>query len=600
MKRTAVPIEDYAVIGDTHTAALVSRSGAIDWLCLPRFDAGACFAALLGDERNGTWRIAPAAQPISVERSYRGETLILETEFITESGRVRLIDFMPPHESEPNVIRIVEGVAGEVEMSMQLIVRFDYGWVVPWVQRVDGRLHMVGGPDALVLDCEVATEGRDLTTVADFTVKPGERMVFVLTWNPSTEPVPPPVDAEAALLDTEAWWQEWVGHCTYHGPWRDAVVRSLITLKALTYSPSGGIVAAATTSLPEHIGGVRNWDYRYSWLRDATFTLYALLASGYRDEAIAWRDWLLRAVAGDPSQLQIMYGIGGERRLPELTLDWLPGYESSAPVRVGNAAVEQLQLDVYGEVMDVLFQARKMGVPPDLFSWSLQRHLLEFLAGNWQEPDEGLWEVRGERQHFTHSKIMAWVAFDRAVKSVERFGVDGEVDEWRRLRAEIHADVCERGFDHERGTFTQSYGSKNTDAALLMIPLVGFLPAEDPRVAGTVRAIEEDLLVDGLVLRYRTEETADGLPPGEGIFMLCTFWLADNYELLGRHEEARALFERLLSLQNDVGLLAEQYDPAAQRMLGNFPQAFSHVGLVNTALNLSPDEPSPARERERS
>jgi len=592
-------IEDYAMIGDTYTAALVGRNGSIDWLCLPRFDAPACFAALLGDERNGRWRIAPAAEA-RIERAYRNDTMILETKFTTDTGSVRLIDFMPPHEPQPNVVRIVEGIAGEVEMTMQLIIRFDYGWIVPWVRRRQGRLQAVGGPDALVLDTPVELKGEDLTTSATFRVRQGERIPFVLTWYASSAEEPPSLDFEDALASTEHWWRQWVARCTYHGPWREAVVRSLITLKALTYSPSGGIVAAATTSLPEHIGGVRNWDYRFSWLRDATFTLYALLASGYTDEAMAWRNWLLRAVAGDPSQLQIMYGISGERRLPELTLDWLPGYEGSLPVRIGNGAVEQLQLDVYGEVMDVLFQAQRFGVPSDPYSWSLQRRMLDFLADNWQQPDEGLWEVRGERQNFTHSKIMAWVAFDRATKGAERFGLEGDVDKWRTIRDLIHTEVCERGFDHERSTFTQSYESKNTDAALLMIPLVGFLPPEDPRVLGTVRAIEQDLMVDGLVLRYRSAETADGLPAGEGVFMLCSFWLADNYELQGRYEEARALFERLLSLRNDVGLLSEQYDPLATRMLGNFPQAFSHVGLVNTALNLSPDHMAPARARELS
>ena len=593
-------IEDYAIVGDTYTAALVARDGSIDWLCLPRFDSAACFAALLGDERNGRWQIAPVAPITGTARRYRKDTLILETDFATESGQVRIVDFMPPHEPRPNIIRIIEGVEGEVEMSMQLIIRFDYGWIVPWVRRIDGRLHAVGGPDALVLDSPVPTHGEKFTTVARFTVRAGERIPFVLTWYPSAEPAPTHDDADEALQKTEEWWRAWVAQCTYRGPWREPVVRSLITLKALTYSPSGGIVAAVTTSLPEHVGGVRNWDYRYSWLRDATFTLYALMSNGFTDEAVAWRNWLLRAVAGDASQLQIMYGISGERRLPEMILEWLPGYENSAPVRIGNAAVEQLQLDVYGEVMDALFQAKRLGVQADPLSWSLQRELLRFLSAHWQEPDEGLWEVRGPRQHFTHSKVMAWVAFDRAVKSAERFGLEGATDEWRTLRDRIHKEVCERGFDHERFTFTQAYGSKNVDAALLMIPLVGFLPPDDPRVVGTVKAIEEELVVDEFVLRYRTDETDDGLPAGEGVFLLCTFWLADNYELQGRHDEACALFERLLSLRNDVGLLSEQYDPAAGRMLGNFPQAFSHVGLVNTALNLTVDRLGPARNREHS
>jgi GH15 family glucan-1,4-alpha-glucosidase len=593
-------IEDYAIVGDTYTAALVARDGSIDWVCFPRFDSAACFAALLGDENNGRWQIAPASGIEQTERRYRSDTLILETDFTTKSGRVRVTDFMPPHEPLPNIIRIVEGLEGEVEMSMQLIIRFDYGWIVPWVRRMDGRLHAVGGPDALVLDSPIATHGEGFTTVANFTVRAGQRIPFVLTWYPSADAAPTHCDADSALQKTEEWWRAWVTKCTYDGPWREAVVRSLITLKALTYSPSGGIVAAVTTSLPEHIGGVRNWDYRYSWLRDATFTLYALMTNGFTEEAIAWRDWLLRAVAGDASQLQIMYGISGERRLPEMILDWLPGYENSAPVRVGNAAVEQLQLDVYGEVMDALYQAKRLGVPADPLSWSLQRELLRFLVTHWREPDEGIWEVRGERQNFTHSKVMAWVAFDRAVKTAESFGLDGEIDEWRAIRDDIHAEVCERGFDQNRFAFTQSYESKHMDAALLMIPLVGFLPPNDPRVVGTVKAIEEELLEQGLLRRYRTEKTRDGLPEGEGIFLLCTFWLVDNYELQGRHDEACALLEHLISLRNDVGLLSEQYDPAAGRMLGNFPQAFSHVGLINSTLNITLNHRGPAHKREHS
>lgn len=593
-------IEDYAIIGDTFTTGLVGRNGSIDWLCLPRFDAGACFAALLGTADNGHWQIQPHEDDVKVTRQYRDDTLILETEFETSSGRVRLIDFMPPHEAEPNVVRIVEGLHGEVVMDMRLVIRFDYGWIVPWVRKIEGRLHAVGGPDALVLDTPVETHGEALTTRAQFTVRKGERIPFVLCWHSSIHKAPAPIDVEDALRKTEAYWEDWIAHCKYNGEWRHAVRRSLVTLKALTYSPSGGIVAAATTSLPESIGGVRNWDYRYSWLRDATFTLYALLVGGFREEAVAWRDWLLRAVAGDPSQLQIMYGINGERRLDETELPWLCGYENSTPVRVGNAAVNQLQLDVYGEVMDAMFQAARMGVDSNEFASRLQCKLLDFLESNWDQPDEGLWEVRGGRQHFTHSKVMAWVAFDRAVKSTQQFGLRGEVEKWKRARDAIHAEVCARGFDSERGTFTQTYDSKHTDAALLMIPLVGFLPAHDERVVGTVRAIEKDLLVDDFVLRYRSEHTKDGLPPGEGVFMLCTFWLADNYALQGRQRDARALFEKLLSLRNDVGLLAEQYDPHGKRLLGNFPQAFSHVGLINTAFNLSADHVAPAREREKS
>ncbi len=595
----ALRIEDYALIGDTCTVALVGNDGSIDWMCLPRIDSAACFANLLGQPKHGHWRIAPRDPSALSRRRYRGNTLVLETEFETDTGRVRIIDFMPPHEPVPNVIRIVEGLSGAVSMAMELIVRFDYGWVVPWVRRIDGRLHAVGGPDALVLDAAIETHGENLTTVCDFDVRAGDRVPFVLGWHPSHVTAPPPLDAEVALDAAEAWWNQWAEQCSYVGPWRDAVLRSLITLKALTYSPTGGIVAAATTSLPEWLGGVRNWDYRYCWLRDATFTLYALLLGGFQAEAIEWRNWLLRAVAGDPSQLQIMYGVAGERRLPELTLDWLPGYANSAPVRTGNGAVKQVQLDVYGEVMDVLYHARRLGVEPDMFSWSVQRRMLEFLESSWREPDEGLWEVRGPRQQFTHSKIMAWVAFDRAVKSAHNLGLEGPVARWESCRSAIHEEVCARGYDAARGTFTQSYGSRNVDAALLMLPLVGFLPAEDPRVLGTVKAIEEDLAVDGFLLRYRTDETHDGLPEGEGAFLLCSFWLADNYALLGRETEAIDLFERLLSLRNDVGLLSEEFDPRAGRMLGNFPQAFSHVGLVNTAFNLTPDHVAPAKEREK-
>jgi GH15 family glucan-1,4-alpha-glucosidase len=484
-------------------------------------------------------------------------------------------------------------------MRMELVMRFDYGWIVPWVRRSDGMLRAVAGPDALALRTPVGVRGRDLTSVADFMVDAGEKIPFVLSWFPSHEEPPPPIDAARTIADAERWWCAWSARCTHRGPWRDAVVTSLVTLKALTHEPTGGIVAAATTSLPEAIGGVRNWDYRFCWLRDATFTLYALMLGGHREEACAWRDWLLRAVAGAPSQLQILYGVSGERRLPETTLEWLPGHARSAPVRIGNRAVHQLQLDVYGEVSDVLYQARKVGIEEDPIAWSLQRQMLDFLEGAWDRPDEGIWEVRGPRQHFTHSKLMSWVAFDRAVKCVERFGLDGDVDRWRRLRNAIHADVCERGFERERQAFTQSYGSPNLDASLLMMALVGFLPPADPRVVGTVSAIERELVEDGLVLRYRTEETEDGLPPGEGAFLACSFWLADNYALQGRIPEARSLFERLLALRNDVGLLAEQYDPRARRMLGNFPQAFSHVGLVNTAYNLTPHEVAPAAERRK-
>jgi GH15 family glucan-1,4-alpha-glucosidase len=593
-----LPVEDYALIGDTRTAALVGKDGSIDWLCLPRFDSASCFAALLGAPRHGRWLIAPAATVLSVTRRYRPGTLVLETEFTTAAGVVRIVDCMPPDEAIPNVLRLVEGLSGEVPMRMELVIRFDYGSVVPWVRKVeDGTLVAVAGPDALALHTPAHVHGEDLTSVAEFDVKAGQQVPFLLSWFPSHESPPADIDVSGLIEVSERWWRKWSDHCTYQGEWREPVQTSLIALKALTYEPTGGIVAAATTSLPEAIGGVRNWDYRYCWLRDATFTLYALMLGGYVEEAAAWRDWLLRAVAGSPSQLQIMYGVSGERRLDEHTLDWLPGYEGSTPVRIGNRAVRQRQLDVYGEVNDALYQARKSGIDPDPFAWSVQRELLEFLSEAWQQPDEGIWEVRGPRQHFTHSKMMAWVAFDRAVKSIERFHLDGPVDRWRQIRDAIHAEVCAKGFDRRRGAFTQAYGSSSLDASLLMMPLVGFLPPTDARVMGTVRAIERDLVEDGFVLRYRTHETDDGLPPGEGVFLACSFWLADNYAMMGRTQEARALFERLLALRNDVGLLAEEYDPASRRLLGNFPQAFSHVGLVNTAYNLTPRQPAPAARR---
>ena len=589
-------IEDYAVIADTHTAALVSRDGSIDWLCLPRFDSGACFAALLGDERNGHWRIAPAGGVRRVRRRYRGDTLILETEFETGDGAVRLVDFMAPRIADPDVVRVVEGVRGRVPMRMELRIRFDYGRLTPWVRRVGRALLAISGPEALVLRTEVPHHGEDRATVADFEVAEGDRLPFALTWNLSHQELPDAIDPLAALRKTESYWREWASRCTYRGEWRDAVMRSLLTLKALTYEPSGGVVAAVTTSLPEAIGGVRNWDYRFCWLRDATMTLTSLMAAGYEQEAKDWREWLLRSMAGDPPALQIMYGPGGEARLPELELPWLPGYETSSPVRTGNAAVEQFQLDVYGEVMDALHKARRLSIDPHPSSWALQRALLEFLEGHWQEPDEGIWEVRGPRRHFTHSKVLAWVAMDRAVKGVEQFGMDGPVERWRRLRAEIHQEVCRRAYDADRGTFTQAYGSRELDASLLLIPLVGFLPPSDPRVRGTVEAIERELCEDGFVLRYPTGEQAepvDGLPGREGAFLACTFWLADNYALTGRLADARAMFERLLGLCNDVGLLAEEYDPASRRQLGNFPQAFSHVPLINTAMHLSQAGPDP-------
>jgi GH15 family glucan-1,4-alpha-glucosidase len=594
-------IEDYALIGDTQSVALIGRDGSCDWLCLPRFDSPACFAALLGTPSHGRWLLAPRAASIgNTRRRYRQGTLILETTFETPDGRVRVIDCMPPRSTTPDMVRLVEGLDGEVPMQMELIMRCDYGAVVPWVRRLpDGRLGAIAGPDALLLDAGVETRGEGLATVAEFSVRPGQRVPFVLSWHPSHEAAPPAINAVEAIAETEAWWLEWSGHCRYRGPFRDAVLSSLVTLKALTYAPTGGIVAAATTSLPEHPGGVRNWDYRYCWLRDATYTLYSLNLAGYRAEAEAWRDWLLRAVAGDPAKLQIMYGIGGERRLREYELEWLPGYEGSRPVRVGNSAAPQLQLDVYGEVMDTLHQTRRAGLPPNQYASSLQVAMLDFLEGAWRQPDEGLWEVRGPRQHFTHSKVMAWVAFDRAVKQGRLLGADVPVERWRSLRDAIHHDVCARGYNAEKGAFTQAYGSDLLDASLLLIPQVGFLPALDARVVGTVRAIERELVHDGLVRRYLTRGQ-DGLPPGEGAFIACSFWLADCYSLMQREADARHLYEQLLALRNDVGLLAEEYDPVQRRQLGNFPQAFSHVGIINTAFNLTPSETAPVRDRNQS
>jgi GH15 family glucan-1,4-alpha-glucosidase len=594
------PIEDYALIGDTHTAGLVSRQGSIDWLCLPRFDSPACFAALLGDEGNGRWLLAPAGPVREVRRRYQGDTLVLETEHYTDDGVVRVVDGMPPRQQDPDVARVVEGVRGRVPMRMELTIRFDYGSIVPWVRRVEGALHAIAGPDSVWLRTPVAAHGENLTTVAEFTIAEGERVPFMLTWHASHQRAPRRIDPVRAIDDTEAWWGEWASRISYEGGWQDAVIRSLLTLKALTYAPTGGIVAAPTTSLPEALGGVRNWDYRYCWLRDSTFTLYALMLAGLADEAKAWREWLLRAVAGQPKQMQILYGVAGERRISEQELPWLAGYQGARPVRIGNAAVEQFQLDVYGEVMDTLHLGRRIGLESDDAAWDLQRALLEFLEDHWRDPDEGIWEIRGPRRQFTHSKVMAWVALDRAVKAVELAGLEGPVDRWRALRREVHDEVCGNGFDAERDTFVQYYGGKQVDASLLLIPLVGFLPAGDPRMKGTVAAVQRELTVDGLVHRYPPEgsEQVDGLPPGEGTFLACTFWLADNLAMMGRRDEAGAIFERLLTLRNDVGLLAEQYDPHDGRQLGNFPQAFSHVALVNTARNLSA-APGPSWARHR-
>ncbi|MCZ4096165.1 glycoside hydrolase family 15 protein [Streptomyces sp. H39-C1] len=585
-------IEDYALIGDLQTAALVGKDGSIDWLCLPRFDSAACFAALLGDEENGQWRIAPAGADQCTRRAYRGDTLVLETFWETATGIVKVIDFMPQRDRAPDVMRIVEGVSGTVQMRGELRLRFDYGSIVPWMRRAEGHRIAVAGPDSVWLRSyppQVPMYGKDFCTYADFSVSAGESVAFVLTWHPSHETRPRRVDPYDALPHAIEDWEKWSAQCTYDGPWREAVLRSLITLKALTYAPTGGIAAAVTTSLPEEIGGVRNWDYRFCWLRDATLTLNAMVSSGYLQEAAKWRDWLLRAVAGDPADLQIMYGISGERRLPEYEVPWLKGYETSAPVRIGNAAAGQLQLDVYGEVLDSLHLARNSGLSDDKHAWSLQRALMDFLESNWREPDEGLWEVRGPRRHFVHSKVMAWVAADRAVRTLEAQPKrGGDLAGWRAMRDQVHLEVCKRGYDNERSTFTQFYGSTQLDAATLLIPQVGFLPPSDPRVIGTVDAVRRELNHGGLVRRYTLDEKAvDGLPGDEGAFLACSFWLADALHTTGREREARELFGHLLSLRNDVGLLAEEWDPVSRRQLGNFPQAFSHIGLVNTALSLS-------------
>jgi GH15 family glucan-1,4-alpha-glucosidase len=587
--RPALPVEEYALIGDTHTAALVGRNGSIDWLCLPRFDSGACFAALLGSEEHGFWRIAPAGHAGRVARRYRGETLVLETEFHTGDGVIRVVDCMPRRSDHASVARLVEGVSGQVPVRMELVIRFDYGWVVPWMQRAGDHVHGIAGPDSVCLATTAQARGENFRTIAEFTVGPGERVPFVLSWHPQFAEASCGGDAVQAIAATEAWWREWSSRCSYQGPWRDAVVRSLVTLKALSYEPTGGIVAAATASLPEQLGGARNWDYRYCWLRDAAFTLEALLRAGYGEEARAWRDWLLRVVAGDPAQLQIMYGPGGERRLTELELGWLPGYEGSRPVRIGNAASAQVQLDVYGEVMDALHQARIAGMIPDPTAWALQQVLTDHVERHWTEPDEGIWEVRSGRQQFTHSKVMAWVAIDRAVQAAERFGLPGPVRRWRALRRRMHRQICQHAVDPARGCFVRAYGSTELDASLLQLPLVGFLPPTDQRVVGTVEAVQAELCEDGFVRRYRTDGqgAADGLAGGEGAFLACSFWLADNLALAGRLDEAQRLFERLVDLRNDVGLLSEEYDPSRQRLIGNFPQAFSHVGLVNSAFNLA-------------
>jgi GH15 family glucan-1,4-alpha-glucosidase len=593
-------IEDYGLIGDLQSAALVGRDGSIDWLCLPRFDSPACFAALLGDERAGRWLLAPATGGRCTRRRYRGETLVLETEWDTEAGSVRVTDFMPPRGEAPDVVRIVDGLSGRVPMRCELLLRFDYGHVVPWVRRVDGELAGVAGPDAVWLNAPVrlahanqdGAENQHIT--AEFEVSAGDRVPFVLTYALSHLPHPRPAESGRALDETLSYWSEWMSHCDYEGRWGDAVRRAVLTLKALTYAPTGGILAAATTSLPEQLGGPRNWDYRFCWLRDATYTLQALLGTGYLREAREWRDWLLRAIAGDPADLRIMYALDGSRRVPEYELPWLAGYEGASPVRVGNAASDQFQLDVWGETLDGLHLARLAGLAATSDAWDLQRALLDYLEGAWDQPDNGLWEVRGPRRPFVHSKVMAWAGIDRAVQAVQRFGLDGPVDRWRRLRQEIHDDVCAKGYDADRNTFTQFYGSQGLDAALLLIPRVGFLPWGDDRVVGTIEAVRRELTQDGFVLRYRPDADGgvDGLPGDEGAFLACSFWLADALAGIHRIDEAERLFTRLLDLRNDLGLLSEEYDPGARRQVGNTPQAFSLVGLVNTARHLSGSRPA--------
>jgi len=583
-----VAIEDYGMIGDLQTAALVSREGSIDWCCFPRFDSDACFAALLGNQDNGRWVIAPDEPFRVITRRYRHDTLILESTMETSSGSIRMIDFMPPRGEAPDVVRIVEGLTGDVPMRMELTIRFDYGRIVPWVRRVDDALVAIAGPDALSLRTPVETHGEGMATVSRFTLTAGSRVPFVLTWFPSHRPLPEAIDGETALNDTEGYWLDWAGTCVTDGDYHEEIRESLLVLKAMTYEPTGGIVAAPTTSLPEQPGGVRNWDYRYCWLRDATLTLLAMLRAGASAEAVTWRQWLLRAVAGDPADLQVMYGLAGERRLDEHVLDWLPGYEGSSPVRVGNAASQQLQIDVFGDVLDALYQTRVQGAAPDDNAWALCLKLLEWLEDGWRAPDHGMWEVRGPARHFTHSKVMAWVAFDRAIRSHDEFGRQGPVDRWKESRAEIHDEVQRLAWNDDMKAFTQSFGSSELDANLLLMPAVGFLPATDERVVSTVAAIERELLSGGLVMRYRPrgDGAVDGIPSGEGVFLACSFWLADALAMMGELDRARELFERLLDLRNEVGLYAEEWDPGANRQLGNFPQAFTHLALINTAFVL--------------
>jgi GH15 family glucan-1,4-alpha-glucosidase len=581
-------IEDYALIGDLQTAALVSREGSIDWCCFPRFDSGACFAALLGRPDHGRWLLAPAIPAERTSRRYRHDTLILESTFATAEGTVRAIEFMPPRGKTPHIVRIVEGLEGHVQMRSELVIRLDFGHIIPWVRRLDDAIVAVAGPDALCLRTPVEAHGEEMTTVSEFLLEPGNRIPFVLTWFPSHEGVPEPIDPEHALGTSENYWLDWAGTCGHSGDYHEEIHQSLLVLKALTYAPTGGIVAAPTTSVPELLGGVRNWDYRFCWLRDATLTLLAMLNAGYRHEAEAWREWLLRAVAGDPADLQIMYGLAGERRLEELELEWLPGYEQSTPVRIGNAASKQLQLDVYGEVLNALYQTVAHGAQPDDNAWSILLQLLAWLEGGWRQQDCGIWEVRGPARDFTHSKVMAWVAFDRAIRLHEEFGRQGPVNRWRALRNEIRAEVLARAWSEDKQAFTRSYGSEELDASVLLMPLVGFLPASEERIIATVKRVERELTTDGLVLRYRLDgdAAADGLPGSEGAFLPCSFWLVQVWALQGRLDEARELFERLLDLRNDVGLLSEEYDAVSGRQLGNFPQAFSHLALVDAAIAL--------------
>ena len=594
------PIEDYALLGDRRTAALVSRSGSIDWWCTPRFDSGACFAALLGIAEHGRFLLTPKQDAVST-RKYRDGSLVLETEHATESGRVRVTDCLARGTDRPTLVRLVEGLDGAVDMDLQLVVRFDYGSAVPWVRRVEGAWRAIAGPDGLELRTPVHLHGRQMSTVAEFPVSAGDKVPFVLGWFPAYDPQPVSTDAAGLIEDTARIWIEWSARALPCAEWHDEVVRSVVTLEALTYAPTGGIVAAPTTSLPEVVGGSRNWDYRFCWVRDATLTLEALLATGFREEAERWRDWLLRTAAGDPEKLQTLYGVAGERRLTEQELAWLPGYRGSSPVRTGNGAHEQLQLDTYGELVDVLFQSARHGIRPSANAWALAIALLDTLERRWSEPDEGIWEVRGARRHFTHSKVLSWVAFDRAVAMVEHYGYGGPVERWRALRDVIHTEVCEHGYSAKRGAFVQSYGSDELDASVLMIPIVGFLPGNDPRVLGTIDVITRDLTVDGLVRRYDpTDESIDGIGESEGVFLPCNFWLAEALALAGRHDEARTLFERLLGLANDVGLFAEEYDPARGTLLGNFPQAFTHLALVGSALTLSSGSTESPRRRDRN